>query len=84
MAMDHSKSLIAFRFFQEKKASRQPFTIQDVMATTGWAKSTVATYQCKKWARHIRRQGNLFRVTGFDGFSEKDFIALQTQNTSSP
>lgn len=79
MPQGHQKGLRALHFFKRMKAASQVFTVKELMDETQWSKSTVLTYLSKKWARHIERRGERLRVTGFDGFTEADFIALQTQ-----
>ena len=69
-------------FLRERSLSRRSFTVDDVVAATGWSKPTVKTYLGKK----VRRAGLLqdhgpgtFLVNLPSAFSEADFRRLMSQ-----
>lgn len=72
----------AYKFLREHSASNAPFTKEELMLATGWAKSTVETYITKQWRDLVERRpdGGILVRPDFQRFNEESFLNLATQN----
>ena len=69
----------SYRFFIEKGLQGTPFTIQELIESTGWSISTVRTYFSKKWDKFITPKDGAYIVNGIDKFSEIEYSRMMSQ-----
>lgn len=55
------------------------FTIDDVVAATGWKPGTINTYLKKKWGQIVQKGAHGLRASGVGGFTEDEFVRLMSQ-----
>ena len=75
------KQRVAYDFFFAKLEANEPFTVQDLVAATGWAEQSVTTYLGKQYHEFIeRRPSATLRVRPrFRRISWEQFRGLSTQ-----
>jgi hypothetical protein len=58
-----NKAKAAYRFLTDRYRSNSPFTVDDLIAVTGWAPRTVDTYISKQWRQIVEHgSGGQIRV----------------------
>lgn len=72
----------AYKFLRERYSSNTPFTVDDVIAATGWKRTTVETYITKQWRDLVDRQGSgrIAVRPEINRLSEEAFLRIATQN----
>lgn len=70
---------LSYHFFVEKENAKQPFSLEDLCAYTGWSISTPRTYKTKKWKRFLKPDGNQFYVEGISELSEDTYLRMMSQ-----
>jgi hypothetical protein len=76
-----NKTRLAYRFFQQKCASRDYFTVTDLMQATGWTKITVETYISKQFHDLLFFQPDrkIQVRPEFQRIDEETFLQIATQ-----
>jgi hypothetical protein len=71
----------AYEFFLAKLEANEAFTVEDLVAATGWARSSVTTYLGKQYHEFVeRRPGRMLRVRPrFRRINWERFRGLSTQ-----
>ena len=77
----YEKQRAAYEFFLAKLEANEAFTVQDLVAATGWAEASVTTYLSKQYHELLeRRPGQTLRVRPrFRRISWERFRRLSTQ-----
>ncbi|MEO0011734.1 MAG: hypothetical protein RLZZ535_123, partial [Cyanobacteriota bacterium] len=80
MAIKFEKIQKAFEFFKKQRQKQKEFTLAEIQVATGWGKSTVKTYQTKRWNSFLKKTSNGWIVTScFDTFNQNSFIQHHSQ-----
>ncbi|MBS1996634.1 MAG: hypothetical protein JSS86_10000 [Cyanobacteria bacterium SZAS LIN-2] len=74
----------AFLFIRERALTQIPFSSEELIAATGWARRTVATYISKQWIGYLKQIGRgpekqYFVSRQFLRVTEKEFLEVATQ-----
>jgi hypothetical protein len=69
----------SYRLLLAKEKADEPFTVDEVVNTIGWARSSVTTYISKKWDKFLTRDGDKFYVKGVSGYQEDEYVRLMSQ-----
>lgn len=73
------KVRLAYRFLCEREQGGVAFSVDELVAASGWREATVATYLKKKWAQLVTRGASGLRVAGVGTYTEDEFVRLMSQ-----
>lgn len=69
----------SYRFLVASEASGTTFSVDEVVAATGWKRSTISTYLKKKWVQLVHKGAQGFRAVAVSGFTEDEYVRLMSQ-----
>lgn len=74
------KIRFSYKFFRKMQNENQLFSCDDIVAATGWSKSTVNTYRTKKWSNILISQPDKKYKADISAYPEDAYIRMMSQN----
>lgn len=73
------KVRLSYVFLLGHERAGTTFTLDELVAATGWRKGTATTYPKKKWAAIVSKDGQAYRVHALSDYTEDEYVRLMSQ-----
>lgn len=70
---------LSYRFLVRHQEAGTTFTIDELVAATGWKPGTIGTYLKKKWGQLVHKGAQGLRAVAVNGFTEDEYVRLMSQ-----